>query len=355
MAWTELDSGVADNVTVPSLSVLDSTFSVKDQSDVTKVLQFQCSGITTATTRTLTVPDASGTMTVNDATQTLTNKTLTTPAITTPAITGDVTVTSGKAKIAGTTAGGLAVGGNYYDHVLVAVGYQGNPLTNEHQVGVYSALSGNSNVGSPADGFVCGFETALKTDAGSFTLPLLNHYAIGSVTKGAGTTITRTVGVKSLDETAGTNNAFIAPDGSTFTGDWFIYYDGTRATKLGGALQVGGDVTFSGATEIQNDSTTDFIRIKGGTSGAPGANIIVFSGSHASAANTVQINGSAGVSVSGPLTIQTGAKIRSGTGTPESAVTGSVGDLFLRTDGGANTTLYVKESGSATNTGWVAK
>lgn len=47
--------------------------------------------------------------------------------------------------------------------------------------------------------------------------------------------------------------------------------------------------------------------------------------------------------------------IRSGSGTPESAVTGNVCDLYLRTDGGANTTLYIKESGAATNTGWIAK
>lgn len=46
--------------------------------------------------------------------------------------------------------------------------------------------------------------------------------------------------------------------------------------------------------------------------------------------------------------------IKWGTGSPESAVTAPVGSLFLRTDGGANTTLYVKESGSG-NTGWVAK
>ena len=51
----------------------------------------------------------------------------------------------------------------------------------------------------------------------------------------------------------------------------------------------------------------------------------------------------------------TGApNIRSGAGTPESAVTAPVGSLFMRTNGGANTTLYVKESGSG-NTGWVAK
>lgn len=44
----------------------------------------------------------------------------------------------------------------------------------------------------------------------------------------------------------------------------------------------------------------------------------------------------------------------SGTGTPEGAVTAPVGSLFTRTDGGAGTTMYVKESGAG-NTGWVAK
>lgn len=44
----------------------------------------------------------------------------------------------------------------------------------------------------------------------------------------------------------------------------------------------------------------------------------------------------------------------SGFGTPENAVTASIGSLFLRKDGGANTTLYVKESGTDTDTGWAA-
>lgn len=43
-----------------------------------------------------------------------------------------------------------------------------------------------------------------------------------------------------------------------------------------------------------------------------------------------------------------------GTGTPEAAVTASVGSLFMRTNGGAGTSLYVKESGTG-NTGWVGK
>ena len=44
----------------------------------------------------------------------------------------------------------------------------------------------------------------------------------------------------------------------------------------------------------------------------------------------------------------------SGSGSPESVVTAPVGSLYTRTDGGASTTLYVKESGTG-STGWVAK
>lgn len=43
--------------------------------------------------------------------------------------------------------------------------------------------------------------------------------------------------------------------------------------------------------------------------------------------------------------------IQTGSGTPEGTVTGAVCDLYLRTNGGTGTTLYVKESGSG-NTGW---
>ena len=59
-------------------------------------------------------------------------------------------------------------------------------------------------------------------------------------------------------------------------------------------------------------------------------------------ANQIRVGGTAG-----PLW-------RSGTGSPEGVVTAPVGSLYTRTDGGAGTTLYVKESGAG-NTGWIAK
>lgn len=48
-------------------------------------------------------------------------------------------------------------------------------------------------------------------------------------------------------------------------------------------------------------------------------------------------------------------RIKVGTGSPQNTVTASPGVLYLNLSGGANTTLWVKESGTNTNTGWVAK
>lgn len=49
-----------------------------------------------------------------------------------------------------------------------------------------------------------------------------------------------------------------------------------------------------------------------------------------------------------------GPNIIVGSGSPEGAVTARVGSMYLRLDGGAASTMYVKESGTG-NTGWAAK
>lgn len=66
------------------------------------------------------------------------------------------------------------------------------------------------------------------------------------------------------------------------------------------------------------------------------------------------LTGSTNTSVASPLQIGTGSSIYSGSGTPEGAVTAPVGSIYLRTNGGAATSFYVKESGAG-NTGWVGK
>lgn len=84
-SWTSTMAGASlDNTSTVTLK--DTNFTLQDNSDTTKQLQFELSGITTATTRTLTVPNATTTLVGIDTTDTLTNKTLTSPTITTPTL-----------------------------------------------------------------------------------------------------------------------------------------------------------------------------------------------------------------------------------------------------------------------------
>ena len=46
-------------------------------------------------------------------------------------------------------------------------------------------------------------------------------------------------------------------------------------------------------------------------------------------------------------------RLQFGEGAPN--IVADIGTLYMRTDGGAGTTLYVKESGNGLVTGWVAK
>ena len=64
------------SITSSAVVTDDNGFRVRDNSDNTKQLAFECSGISGGTTRTLTVPDASDTLVVLAAAQTLTNKTI---------------------------------------------------------------------------------------------------------------------------------------------------------------------------------------------------------------------------------------------------------------------------------------
>ena len=99
---TNLDSidDLLDGTTTLQGTKVDDTFKMVDNDDATKQVAFSAGSITTATTRTFTWPDASGTFVLLDASQTLTGKTLTSPAINTGTISGG---TIDNAVIGGTT------------------------------------------------------------------------------------------------------------------------------------------------------------------------------------------------------------------------------------------------------------
>jgi hypothetical protein len=82
-AWAKLPIGSANQFLVVSsglpawsntlggtLNVVDASFFIQDDADPTKKVQFQCSGITPLTTRTITVPDLDATMAVMPASPT---------------------------------------------------------------------------------------------------------------------------------------------------------------------------------------------------------------------------------------------------------------------------------------------
>ena len=87
-----LTNKTLDNTNTVTLK--DTLFTLQDDGDATKQLRLQLSGISTGTTRTLTVADASTTIVGTDTTQTLTNKTLTSPVIGT-----DITVPNTGLKV----------------------------------------------------------------------------------------------------------------------------------------------------------------------------------------------------------------------------------------------------------------
>lgn len=114
-----------------------------------------------------------------------------------------------------------------------------------------------------------------------------------------------------------------------------------------GAMTIGptGKLFIGGQTD---PFSTLLVKSKGSTS-ATGA----FQVSNSSNANLIYMSDAGDFTVYNQIRLgsQTGPMIRSGTGSPESVVTAPVGSMFLRTNGGAGTTLYIKESGAG-NTGW---
>ena len=60
------------------------------------------------------------------------------------------------------------------------------------------------------------------------------------------------------------------------------------------------------------------------------------------------------IDAAGNFKLASGQGVYFGSGTPEGSKTAPAGSMYLRSDGGAGTTLYIKE-GETGNTGWVAK
>lgn len=179
------------------------------------------------------------------------------------------------------------------------------------------------------------------------------------------------------------NQPFYASSTSAVAQNANFVFDGTNMS-LGGVaspvarLQIGASGTASGTQDVVlltryssdtaqfrwlwNYSGTGYLGIgtsgtsmilgrATGSTGAVGATYVTIDSSGNTTVNTGNlVIGTSGKGVSLPG----GITWTSGSGSPEGVVTAPVGSLYSRSDGGAGTSLYVKQSGSG-NTGWVGK
>jgi len=87
--------------------------------------------------------------------------------------------------------------------------------------------------------------------------------------------------------------------------------------------------------------------------GSPGNRFFIQDGVFTNASGVVD-PGAGNIAASEYRAGASAVKWVTGTGSPEGVVTAPIGSFYSRTNGGAGTSFYVKESGSG-NTGWVAK
>ena len=108
----------------------------------------------------------------------------------------------------------------------------------------------------------------------------------------------------------------------------------TNVTSLGtlSSLTVTGDITID-STTLKVDSANNRVGIVKGTP-------------------TESLDVTGNIKTTGDMMLAN-TLVSTGTGTPEGVKTAPVGSIFLRTNGAAGTSMYIKESGSG-NTGWVA-
>lgn len=92
-------------IVASTITIADNAFTLQDNGDPTKQIQFDVSPFATGTTRTWTWPNANDVVVGASVSQTLTNKTLTSPILTTPTL-GDASATSVTASGAVISNGG---------------------------------------------------------------------------------------------------------------------------------------------------------------------------------------------------------------------------------------------------------
>lgn len=148
-------------------------------------------------------------------------------------------------------AGRFSVGSTGGGDTGVNIGSSlGTQITGAAQFGLYAepSFSGATTSAHVISGRV-------RTDNSAFTMGIGRFFHVEAASKGASDTITRLINYSGVNQTVGTNNAFIA-DNTAFTGNFFINQSGSAASSFGGTISTTG--AFNGANGTAGAVTYGF-------------------------------------------------------------------------------------------------
>lgn len=246
--------------TIGSINIQDDGLTILDNADNTKIIAFNASNITTGTTRTLSAPDATGTIVLNDNTVALTNKTIDADSNTITNIeNADIKAAAAIAlnKLAATTASRALASD--------ASGFVTASATTDTELGyvsgVTSAIQTQINAKAPS---------ASPTFTGTITTPLTASRAVvtgaSNELAASATTDTEIGYVSGVTSAIQTQLNAKLPTTITTTGDIIYSSSGTTASRLaigtaGQVLQVSGGLPAWGTNTaspiaVQTKTTT---------------------------------------------------------------------------------------------------
>ena len=247
---------------------------------------------------------------------------------------------SAKLDVAGSVnvTGNTTLGDASTDTVTVN-GYIGVSASPSSDTGIYlrsNYLTGTSQTGiqgspvinSSATATSHGVYGSVSTAAAAFTASSVRALGAGTITKGAGSTITDAHGLYIYDQTQGTNNYGITSAVSSGTNKWNIYASGTAQNYFAGNVGIG---VSAPAYKLHVQSATPVVSIQDTTSAAGGVggtlNFVAYTSGTSGANVEAQIKGvKSSASPAGELQFFTSDSV--GTSTQRAIIDGA-GNLGL--------------------------